>query len=112
MSQFHSLVRSNLPATGTVGDIYFCTDTHELFLALGTGGLVLLDSLLSTNYATGNPGPQGPQGPQGAPGPQGVSGPAGPKGDAGVPGATGTTGPQGPKGDPGSLNGPVDAGTF
>ncbi|SRR6266851_2472742 len=114
MAQFHSSVQRFIDPLitggGVIGDVYFATDTHNLYLCLGTGGLALLDSLLSTGYAQGNPGPQGPQGPVGATGAQGSSGPAGPKGDTGAAGANGAAGPQGPKGDSGTQI--TDGGTF
>lgn len=76
MAQFHSLTRKDFPplSAGVVGDVYFATDTRELFIALGGGGLVPLDGLLAGN------GPVGPQGPAGVAGPIGPQGPAGPTG--------------------------------
>ncbi len=62
---FHSVTTANLPASGTVGDIYFTTDRKLLYAVVGDGSLVQL--LVST--------------------PIPVQGPAGPKGDTGDTGA-------------------------
>lgn len=64
MAQFHSLRRLDFPPfnAGVVGDVYFATDTRELFVSIGAGGMLRMEELLSAN------GPPGPQGPQGIPG--------------------------------------------
>ena len=118
MAQFHSttqaFINTIIDVGSVLGDVWFATDTGNIYLDLGSGGLTPLDSLLATGRSKGSKGDIGPQGPQGVPGPQGVSGPQGPKGDqgpAGRDGKDGATGPQGPKGDPGGT-GPIDVGTF
>lgn len=70
MAKFWSSRRIDLPETGTIGDIYFCSDTRELFIAIGTGGMVPMAGLLA-GPAFGQVGPighQGDRGPQGEPG--------------------------------------------
>jgi hypothetical protein len=97
MAEFHSLRKQDFPQTGaaTVGDIYFATDTRELFISIGGGGLVPMDGLLS-GPSFGEPGPKGDPGPAGPsggpPGPTGPSGPSGPSGPVGPVGPAGPTG--------------------
>lgn len=78
-------LKANLPTTGLDGQVFFCTDTGELFVW----------DAAQTRMV--NPAGQGPQGPTGAQGPQG---PQGPTGATGAQGATGATGPQGPSVNP------------
>jgi hypothetical protein len=59
-------------ATGVIGDIWYATDTREVFVCIGDGGLVLVEGLL-TDGAHGSIGPPGPQGPKGDKGDPGVA---------------------------------------
>ena len=65
MSAFHSVVSANLPSSGVVGDVYFCTNNSLLYAVVGDGSLVQL--LISTPIPVA-----GPQGPIGLTGPQGI----------------------------------------
>jgi len=88
-------VRSNrLPSKGTVGDVYFTTDCHEIYICAGDGTLLNLKDLLSGAVPhTRAVGPKGEAGPQGSPGADGrtVIGPRGPQGAPGERGADGKT---------------------
>lgn len=79
MSQFHSCARRNFPAIGIPGDVYYCTDTKEIFLcaALPSPNMVPFTGLLSGGFslATGPAGPEGRTGPTGPVGPRGPEGP-------------------------------------
>src|ERR1700719_3742849 len=68
-TQFHSVLAANLPASGTVGDVWYTTDTKLIYAVVGDGSLVQL--LVSTPIPV-----VGPQGPPGIPGAQGPQGPA------------------------------------
>jgi hypothetical protein len=68
-TQFHSVLAANLPSSGTVGDVWYTTDTKLIYAVVGDGSLVQL--LVSTPIPV-----QGAQGPTGPPGPQGAQGPA------------------------------------
>jgi hypothetical protein len=46
--QFFSVMKKDLPLSGNVGNIYYCTDTLELFLVVGDNSLV---ELLSSGVA-------------------------------------------------------------
>ncbi|VVB52212.1 Collagen triple helix repeat (20 copies) [uncultured archaeon] len=116
MAEFHSMPRRSIPATGTIGDVYYANDTKELFFAIGAGGLVSFASLLTTEPDRVGPqgpdGQQGPKGDTGQTGPQGPQGLTGPPGQQGPPGAQGVSGQQGPQGDVGPAGpaGPIGAG--
>ena len=112
MAIFHSMKRSKLPSSGPVGDLYFCADSRETFVAIGDGRLVALEGLLSCKPIVevgpqgepGSVGPPGPRGLQGADGPQGrpgVNGAMGPKGHDGANGLIGATGKPGKDGKDG-----------
>lgn len=105
MSQFHSQLFSELPTDGNAiaGDVYYTTDTQQLYAGVIGGGLVPLSALLAggVSFPPGIPGPAGPQGPQGPPG---AGGPSGPQGNGGPPGQTGAQGVGGPPGE--SIVGP------
>lgn len=67
MAQFHSCMRANIPSTGVAGDIWYSTDTKEVFVVVPTvtgTGLIPLDSLFSTEQNV-SVGPQGATGPKG-----------------------------------------------
>ncbi|MHB8416856.1 MAG: hypothetical protein ACYDCL_02185 [Myxococcales bacterium] len=72
-------------------------------IAVGDGGIPVIDSSGNWVGPLGNAGPTGPTGPTGQTGQQGAPGPAGPAG------ANGATGPQGPAGSQGiaGSQGPV-----
>ena len=95
--QFHSVAKSNLPPDGTPGDVWYTTDTGELFFAVGDRSLKQLLTAVPIPVK-GDPGPPGPRGEAAAPGPQGVPGPTGP---------TGPQGNQGPKGEDSDMTFPT-----
>jgi|ERR1700723_1274371 len=66
MANFFSTLLAKLPRLGNPGDVYFATDTRDLFIAIPGGDLILLTNLWSGNSQVGPPGPAGPQGPPGS----------------------------------------------
>jgi hypothetical protein len=62
---FYSVLKINLPLVGaSIGSVYYCTDTREIFLTLGDLSLVALLEAIPVQVA-GPTGPTGPAGPQG-----------------------------------------------
>ena len=83
-NKFHSILRANLPASAPLSDVFYCTDTKEVFFGLGFG----TSPVLSPPFIVVPGGLEAPAGPEGAPGPagpKGDQGPAGPRGDQGPP---------------------------
>jgi hypothetical protein len=68
MAEFHAVLRHNLPASGSFGDVYFCTDTKDCFCVFSDGSLVLVNGgiFVDKSQMVGI-------GPQGVPGPAGDS---------------------------------------
>ena len=66
MALFHSLPKSQFPASGGAvpGDLYYAVDTAELFVC-AEGFLFPVAGILSGGMQLGPPGPQGPPGPPG-----------------------------------------------
>lgn len=98
--RFFSMPRSNFPASGRPGDVFYDSEVPSsgLFMANGNGDIVEFDSLVpldSPLFAAQFGGPPGPSGPQGPPG---LQGPAGPRGDT-----VEVVGPPGPQGPPGPI---------
>ncbi len=115
MAKLFSTKLHRLPSKATPGDVYFCTDSKDLFLAVGDGSLLNVADLFSGAVPhVRTVGPQGEIGATGAPGPIGLTGQRGERGTDGSPGATGPagvdgksiTGPMGPRGERG-LTGPA-----
>lgn len=92
---FYTTKSSLLPPRGVnAGDIFYCSDTRDLYQVQGDLSLVNVVLLVNTL--------QGPQGPQGVAGPKGADGndsnAPGPQGPVGAQGAQGQTGNVGPAG--------------
>jgi hypothetical protein len=62
--KFYSVLKANLPSSGTVGDTYYATDTREIFLVIGDNSLVeLLQAIpIPVKGDKGDTGAQGPAG--------------------------------------------------
>lgn len=89
---------SSLPATCTVGQIFFLSSAMA---GENQYGCTATD-VWTLQSGGGSPGATGPTGPTGASGPSGVSGPSGPSGATGATGATGPTGASGASGPAGT----------
>jgi Collagen triple helix repeat (20 copies) len=114
---FISTKSNKLPAQGTrVGDVYYGTDTGNVYLCIADLSLLNLSGLLFNPPHAVTVGPQGPQGergrdgesivgPPGLAGRDGKDGKAstipGPRGATGERGATGLKGDRGPRGEKG-----------
>lgn len=114
-------LKNNIPSLAS-GELYFCTDTNELFIGNGTDnallnpitednnckdGLSAYEIWLKTNIGTEEDflnslkGSKGAIGEKGDKGDTGETGERGEKGDKGDTGEKGEQGPKGDKGDPG-----------
>jgi hypothetical protein len=98
-SNLITLNSNKLPTVGPAGQVYFCGDTGEAFVAIPPHGKLLRVDRLE-NYVAQQRGPEGPRGLQGEKGADSiVPGPDGPPGPRGATGATGERGPRGMRGE-------------
>jgi len=95
---------SSLPSSGAVGDLFFKTDTNEIYAYDGTQWVVA-EGPTGPTGAAGEPGPAGAA--STVPGPTGPTGPTGPAGQDGTIGVDGATGPTGPTGADSTVPGPT-----
>ncbi|MGA8429499.1 MAG: hypothetical protein WB729_06735 [Candidatus Sulfotelmatobacter sp.] len=115
-----STKRSKLPSVGKPLDVYYATDSKEVFLAAGDGTLLnCRDILQGVSHPARAVGPQGQPGRDGARGAEGkqglegragrdstVPGPKGEKGDRGSYGLPGLSGKEGKDGKDSAVPGP------
>jgi hypothetical protein len=111
MATFHSLKLSailGLAANNACisGDIYYSTDTMEVFIAATDGSVAPLAGILMSGGITGTQGPSGAQGQTGNVGPTGATGAQGEQG------IQGEIGPQGPAGEGSSNNLTIQSGNY
>lgn len=62
MTNVYRVLSSQIPATGTPGDLWYATDTAQAFFVLGNGSVTEIANLLAGGT---EPGPAGPPGPAG-----------------------------------------------
>lgn len=99
--KLHSALTSRLPSKGNAGDVFYCTDTGNVYLAVADGTLLDMASLLNPTAAALAVGPKGEPGIAGAPGARGEKGEKGDKGEVGPEGKAGSQGRAGKDGHDG-----------
>src|SRR5579863_8028166 len=111
MAKLFSTKLHRLPSKATPGDVYFCTDSKDVLIAVGDGTLLNVADLLSGVVPHVRAvGPQGERGETGAVGPQGLPGERGEKGTCGEIGPVGPAGKPGANGHNGDRGKPGECG--
>lgn len=108
VAKLKSLPQSKLPSTAKAGEVFYTTDSKQVFFAIADGSLLSLGDLLSGAVphvkVVGPPGEKGDRGDKGdvgLPGQRGEKGTKGDKGDTGPAGKDGGMGRDGDRGKPG-----------